>query len=194
MKPRRRRQLRQARTRFQLQAATRSCGGIQARCLSTRKRPLACGVKNLIVKDVPRNVVADGRGRYDCWRLARIDARDSGSTPSMVVETAREWAAALLSDPALAQHAGVVHMRGRYGCRFAGERRTDCTSASRRSAARRGPLRRSGSRGPGARALRRAGCHPERDRGGGSERARPEPRRTRARPLPEPAACFQLNC
>ena len=76
---------------------------------------------------------------------------------------------------------------GRYGCRFAGERRTDCTSASRRSAARRGPLRRSGSRGAGARALRRAGCHPERDRGGGSARARPSRRgreRSRCRGRP----------
>jgi ATP-dependent helicase/nuclease subunit A len=50
--------------------------------------------EDLIVKDVARNVVADGRGRYDRWRLARIDARDGGSRPSVVVETAREWSSA----------------------------------------------------------------------------------------------------
>jgi ATP-dependent exoDNAse (exonuclease V) beta subunit len=49
---------------------------------------------DLIVKDVPRNVVADGRGRYDRWHLARDDARASGAAPSMVVQTVGEWAAA----------------------------------------------------------------------------------------------------
>src|SRR5205823_5210977 len=48
--------------------------------------------EELIVKDVARHVVAAGRTRYDSWRLARIDARDAGSRPSLVVETAREWA------------------------------------------------------------------------------------------------------
>ena len=46
--------------------------------------------EDLIVKDVPRNVVGDGRGRYDQWQLARIRARDAGAVPSLVVETARE--------------------------------------------------------------------------------------------------------
>src|SRR5262249_37921914 len=49
---------------------------------------------DLIVKDVPRNVVADGRSRYDRWRLARLDARERGAVPSIVVETMRDWAAA----------------------------------------------------------------------------------------------------
>jgi ATP-dependent exoDNAse (exonuclease V) beta subunit len=48
---------------------------------------------DLIVKDVARNVVAEGRGRYDRWQLARIEARDAGSVPSLALETAGEWAA-----------------------------------------------------------------------------------------------------
>jgi ATP-dependent exoDNAse (exonuclease V) beta subunit len=48
---------------------------------------------DLIVKDVARTVVADGRGRYDRWHLARIDARDAGSVPSVTVETVHEWTA-----------------------------------------------------------------------------------------------------
>ena len=54
----------------------------------------AFGVRreDLIVKDVPRNVIADGRSRYDRWHLARVEARDAGSIPSMRVATVREWA------------------------------------------------------------------------------------------------------
>jgi ATP-dependent helicase/nuclease subunit A len=47
--------------------------------------------EDLIVKDVPKNVVADGRSRYDRWRLARHDARAAGAVPSLVVETVRDW-------------------------------------------------------------------------------------------------------
>ena len=46
---------------------------------------------DLIVKDVPRNVIADGRSRYDRWHLARDDARAAGAVPSLTVETARDW-------------------------------------------------------------------------------------------------------
>jgi ATP-dependent exoDNAse (exonuclease V) beta subunit len=49
--------------------------------------------EDLIVKDVPKNVIADGRGRYDRWHLARDEAREAGALPSLVVETARDWAA-----------------------------------------------------------------------------------------------------
>jgi ATP-dependent exoDNAse (exonuclease V) beta subunit len=62
--------------------------------------------EELIVKDVARNVVADGRSRYDRWKLTREDARESGATPSVRVQTVREWAAdagvehALAVDPA----------------------------------------------------------------------------------------------
>jgi len=48
---------------------------------------------DLIVKDVPRNVVADGRSRYDRWKLAREDARESGSVPTVKLATVREWTA-----------------------------------------------------------------------------------------------------
>ena len=47
--------------------------------------------EDLIVKDVPRNVIADGRSRYDTWRLARADALAAGATPSLAVKTVREW-------------------------------------------------------------------------------------------------------
>jgi ATP-dependent helicase/nuclease subunit A len=62
--------------------------------LALDKKPLF-GVRrdDLIVKDVPRNVVADGRGRYDRWRLARLDARANGSAPTLQIETVREWTA-----------------------------------------------------------------------------------------------------
>jgi len=49
--------------------------------------------EDLIVKDVPKHVVGDGRGAYDRWRLARHDARASGAIPSLAVETVREWSA-----------------------------------------------------------------------------------------------------
>jgi len=49
--------------------------------------------EDLIVKDVPKNVIADGRGRYDRWHLARDEARETGAVASLVVETARDWAA-----------------------------------------------------------------------------------------------------
>jgi ATP-dependent exoDNAse (exonuclease V) beta subunit len=47
--------------------------------------------EDLIVKDVPRNVIADGRTRYDRWHLARDDARESGAVVSLAVTTAGEW-------------------------------------------------------------------------------------------------------
>jgi hypothetical protein len=57
--------------------------------------PRLFGVRrdDLIVKDVARNVVADGRGRYDRWRLGRLDARAAGSVPSLEVATLRDWTA-----------------------------------------------------------------------------------------------------
>jgi ATP-dependent exoDNAse (exonuclease V) beta subunit len=48
---------------------------------------------DLIVKDVARNVVADGRTRYDTWNNARITAREQGASPSVSVRTVREYAA-----------------------------------------------------------------------------------------------------
>ena len=46
---------------------------------------------DLVVKDVPKNVVADGRARYDRWLLSRHDAREAGSWPSLAVTTVREF-------------------------------------------------------------------------------------------------------
>src|SRR5439155_23850936 len=46
---------------------------------------------DLIVKDVARNVIADGRTKYDTWKLARITARERGSIASIVVHTVREF-------------------------------------------------------------------------------------------------------
>jgi ATP-dependent exoDNAse (exonuclease V) beta subunit len=57
------------------------------------KPPFGVRRDDLIVKDVPRHVVADGRGRYDRWRLARLDARAAGAAPTLAVQTVREWTA-----------------------------------------------------------------------------------------------------
>ena len=59
--------------------------------LDLGKKP-AFGVRreDLIVKDVPKNVIADGRSRYDRWLLNRADARESGSVPSLRVQTVHE--------------------------------------------------------------------------------------------------------
>ena len=55
--------------------------------------PFGVRREELIVKDVAPDVVADGRTRYDRWRLARIDARAAGGAPSVAVATVREWTA-----------------------------------------------------------------------------------------------------
>jgi ATP-dependent exoDNAse (exonuclease V) beta subunit len=60
------------------------------------KPPFGVRREDLIVKDVPRHLIADGRTRYDRWRLARQDARDAGAVPSLTLATVREWTA----DPA----------------------------------------------------------------------------------------------
>jgi ATP-dependent exoDNAse (exonuclease V) beta subunit len=46
---------------------------------------------DLIVRDVARDVVADGRTKYDAWKLARINAREQGSVPTVRVQTVREY-------------------------------------------------------------------------------------------------------
>jgi ATP-dependent exoDNAse (exonuclease V) beta subunit len=58
-----------------------------------KSAPFGVRREDLIVKDVPRNVIADGRSNYDRWKLARQEARDSGSTPSLALATVREWTA-----------------------------------------------------------------------------------------------------
>ena len=54
--------------------------------------PFGVRREDLIVKDVPRNVVADGRSRYDRWRVARTAAKAAGATPSSAIATVREHA------------------------------------------------------------------------------------------------------
>ncbi len=56
-----------------------------------RKAPFGVRREELIVKDVAKNVVADGRTNYDRWRLARIDAITAGSEPSIRFDTVRQW-------------------------------------------------------------------------------------------------------
>jgi ATP-dependent exoDNAse (exonuclease V) beta subunit len=67
---------------------------------------------DLIVKDVARHVVADGRTKYDTWKLARIDARTRGSEPSVKLQTVRERATSeateAQSTPRTAQGAGFA--------------------------------------------------------------------------------------
>jgi ATP-dependent exoDNAse (exonuclease V) beta subunit len=55
--------------------------------------PFGVRREDLIVKDVPRDVVADGRSRYDHWRAARAAAKLAGATPSCTVATVRAHAA-----------------------------------------------------------------------------------------------------
>jgi len=79
---------------------------------------------DLVVKDVPKNVVADGRSAFDRWTLARLDARTAGSKPSVAVMTVRELvevsqaadssaeggegdAPSLLADPVMASGASA---------------------------------------------------------------------------------------
>jgi ATP-dependent helicase/nuclease subunit A len=72
----------------------------------------AFGVRGseLIVKDVPRQTVADGRSAYDRWRLARADAKARGAVPSIVLETARAWTADEQRSVAVAADAGRVRV------------------------------------------------------------------------------------
>jgi ATP-dependent exoDNAse (exonuclease V) beta subunit len=49
--------------------------------------------ESLIVKDVPPAIVADGLREYGEWRDAREIAIARGSTPSLTLRTATEWAA-----------------------------------------------------------------------------------------------------
>jgi ATP-dependent exoDNAse (exonuclease V) beta subunit len=55
------------------------------------RAPFGVRREELIVKDVPRHVVADGRGRYDRWKLARFDARATGTQLSITVKPVRQW-------------------------------------------------------------------------------------------------------
>jgi ATP-dependent exoDNAse (exonuclease V) beta subunit len=71
------------------------------------KPPFGVRREELIVKDVARDVVADGRTQYDRWRLARADARASGARPSIVLETVRERAAVGASASGAALPAAV---------------------------------------------------------------------------------------
>ena len=71
----------------------------------------AFGVRRqeLIVKEVRRDIVDEGRRVYEDWRAARDGARRVGSVPSLVVKTVREWASAdSPATPPLAVGAGDV--------------------------------------------------------------------------------------
>jgi ATP-dependent exoDNAse (exonuclease V) beta subunit len=76
---------------------------------------------DLIVKDVPRDLVADGRTRYDAWKLARITAREQGARPSIRVQTVRECVTNMAAEPQSTQSvssgmnlsAAAMHLRPR---------------------------------------------------------------------------------
>jgi ATP-dependent exoDNAse (exonuclease V) beta subunit len=71
---------------------------------------------DLIVKDVPRHVIADGRTQYDTWRLARADARTAGAAESVLLATVREWTgdATRLNPPGADPSAvAIVHLSDR---------------------------------------------------------------------------------
>jgi ATP-dependent helicase/nuclease subunit A len=72
--------------------------------LELGKRPrLGVRREELIVKDVPKDVIADGRTAYDRWRLARADARAMGTTPGVAFDTVRRWT----TDDAVVMPAGA---------------------------------------------------------------------------------------
>src|SRR4029077_228398 len=75
------------------------------------KPPMGVRRDDLIVKDVPRDLVADGRTRYDTWKLARITARERGSIPSIRVQTVREY----VTDPAPEAQSVAQPFQGREG-------------------------------------------------------------------------------
>ncbi|OFV92572.1 MAG: hypothetical protein A3H95_06670 [Acidobacteria bacterium RIFCSPLOWO2_02_FULL_64_15] len=56
---------------------------------------LSIGIRreSLIMKDVPASVVSEGLREYEKWRTLREQAIARGSTPSLLVRTATEWAA-----------------------------------------------------------------------------------------------------
>ncbi len=66
--------------------------------------PVGVRRQEIVVKDVPRSVVAEARGRYDRWLMAREDARVAGKVPSVSVRTVGEW----LADPERADAAGLT--------------------------------------------------------------------------------------
>ncbi len=84
--------------------------------LSLGARP-SFGVRrdDLIVKDVPKHVVADGRSRYDRWRLARADALDAGRVPSIDIRTAREYTADEPGQAGQAEQVGLREVQGQEG-------------------------------------------------------------------------------
>ena len=64
--------------------------------------------EELIVKDVPKHIVADGRTNYDRWVLARADAIAAGSEASVTFDTVQRWSAvAEHALPAAADANGV---------------------------------------------------------------------------------------
>jgi ATP-dependent exoDNAse (exonuclease V) beta subunit len=58
------------------------------------KPPFGVRRDDLIVRDVARHVVADGRSRYDSWCLARSEARTFGAAASLTVHPVRDWVSA----------------------------------------------------------------------------------------------------
>ena len=56
--------------------------------------------ESLIMKDVPASIVADGVREYEKWRALREQGIATGSTPSIAVRTATEWAAGDAATPA----------------------------------------------------------------------------------------------
>ncbi len=75
-----------------------------------RKPPFGVRREDLIVKDVPKHVIADGRSRYDRWLLSRSDAREAGEVPSVRVATVRELVEPIAGEISLPLDAGRVQM------------------------------------------------------------------------------------
>ena len=76
------------------------------------KPPFGVRRDDLIVKDVPRHVVADGRSQYDRWRQQRAHARAAGAVPSLRVATVREVAALPTGDSLQTARVTMVDVIG----------------------------------------------------------------------------------
>ena len=61
--------------------------------------PLGLQRQELIVKDVPEEIVLSGKARYEAWRDQRGAAIAAGERPSLRVRTVTEWAASATAGP-----------------------------------------------------------------------------------------------
>jgi ATP-dependent exoDNAse (exonuclease V) beta subunit len=72
--------------------------------------PLGIRRSELIVKDVPDELVAEGLGLYQTWRRSRDAAVESAASPSIATQTVTAWAAAKLEEAAAGISIALVEL------------------------------------------------------------------------------------